>query len=468
MNPLNHFIRPQRFFAIPLALILAATTMLSSADAKDDDRPARILALDGQLHDHYEVGEYEKAIECGLKILELDPSDAGTLYNLGCLYALTGEQDKAYEYLEKAIEHGFRDREHFAADPDLRSLHDQERYKSLLQKLDVATTPDPERPTSAEDAQREVLRLTQQLIQAAEKGDNEKALALARQAVEVAPDAPLTHYNLACMYARLERSGPAQDHLKRAIELGFRDVRHIESDSDLDNIRETPEYKTIIRELKQKSGEEAAEAMPALRYHVTLPIDHNPDKPAPLLVALHHWGGNLRMATEHWEDAADIVGAILVTPQGPVSTEEDRFRWDDSPDALDAILAVIDAVEKDYTIDKERIAVAGYSQGGQAAYLLLARHADRFCGAVSVAGLFDEHGEAAAKSAKLSGRRVYVMIGEDDPEDPELKSNRTAEASFTKSGAEVVFRTYPEAGHDFPKQRVREQVRALRYVLRLE
>jgi len=59
-------------------------------------------------------------------------------------------------------------------------------------------------------------------------------------------------YNLACVESLLKNEKPALDYLQRAIDLGWQDLEHIDRDSDLDFIRNTPQFKEIIEKLKEK------------------------------------------------------------------------------------------------------------------------------------------------------------------------------------------------------------------------
>jgi len=59
-------------------------------------------------------------------------------------------------------------------------------------------------------------------------------------------------YNLACVESLLKNEKPALEYLQRAIDLGWNDLEHIDRDSDLDFIRNTPQFKEIIEKLKEK------------------------------------------------------------------------------------------------------------------------------------------------------------------------------------------------------------------------
>lgn len=53
-------------------------------------------------------------------------------------------------------------------------------------------------------------------------------------------------YNKACIYARLGQKSEAIKYLKEAFENGYKHTCHMESDYDLDEVREMPEYKELI------------------------------------------------------------------------------------------------------------------------------------------------------------------------------------------------------------------------------
>jgi dienelactone hydrolase len=56
-------------------------------------------------------------------------------YNLACGYALLGQKEKAFDWLERAIEAGLSDRRMVETDEDLASLHGEPRFEAILKKL---------------------------------------------------------------------------------------------------------------------------------------------------------------------------------------------------------------------------------------------------------------------------------------------------------------------------------------------
>lgn len=76
----------------------------------------------------------------------------------------------------------------------------------------------------------------------AQRGEHDRALALARDAVEAHADNGQVLYNVACAEALAGKRAAALEHLRRAFELDPRAVEWARDDSDLDSIREDPAF----------------------------------------------------------------------------------------------------------------------------------------------------------------------------------------------------------------------------------
>lgn len=59
-------------------------------------------------------------------------------------------------------------------------------------------------------------------------------------------------YDKACLYCILGDNDLAISHLQSALQLGFCEFVHIENDCDLDNIRETEQFKSLVSQYKDK------------------------------------------------------------------------------------------------------------------------------------------------------------------------------------------------------------------------
>ncbi len=82
------------------------------------------------------------------------------------------------------------------------------------------------------------------------KGRLKDGLEVDERLVSVRPTDPTAHYNLACRYALLKERDKAITSLRKAVELGYRDVEYIREDHDLDSIRKDPRFRKLMKELQ--------------------------------------------------------------------------------------------------------------------------------------------------------------------------------------------------------------------------
>ena len=77
-----------------------------------------------------------------------------------------------------------------------------------------------------------------------------KGLEVDRRLATLKKDDPVVHYNLACSYALLNQADLAFGALDKAVELGYRDVEHMNRDSDLARIRSDPRYARLVERIR--------------------------------------------------------------------------------------------------------------------------------------------------------------------------------------------------------------------------
>ena len=86
--------------------------------------------------------EYDRAIEAYTEAVELgSPVSVLAMFNIGCSYALKGEKEQAFSWLEKAADAGFNRRETVREDEDLQSLRDSKRFDMIVEKIDRNARP---------------------------------------------------------------------------------------------------------------------------------------------------------------------------------------------------------------------------------------------------------------------------------------------------------------------------------------
>ena len=78
------------------------------------------------------------------------------------------------------------------------------------------------------------------------RGRYEEGLQVDLRLAQLRADNPLTWYNLACSYSLLKRVDEAFGSLQESIARGYRDLRYLQSDPDLHNVRQSPRYRQLL------------------------------------------------------------------------------------------------------------------------------------------------------------------------------------------------------------------------------
>ncbi len=79
----------------------------------------------------------------------------------------------------------------------------------------------------------------------------EKGLEADLKLEKLRPGDPLVHYNLACSYSLMGMLSESLGALEKAVDLGYDDLEHLKSDSDLDGVKDEDGYKVLIFKLKK-------------------------------------------------------------------------------------------------------------------------------------------------------------------------------------------------------------------------
>ncbi|NVM56657.1 MAG: hypothetical protein HWN51_00850 [Desulfobacterales bacterium] len=82
-----------------------------------------------------QLAEQERGLEWAKQALSIDSEDALILYNVACVYSLSGEIEKAIDCLEKALKAGMAHKEWIENDPDLDPLRSHPRFQELTAQM---------------------------------------------------------------------------------------------------------------------------------------------------------------------------------------------------------------------------------------------------------------------------------------------------------------------------------------------
>ena len=78
-------------------------------------------------------------------------------------------------------------------------------------------------------------------------------LKMDRKLVRLEPDNPTAHYNLACSLALCKKRPDALKSLRKAVSLGYDDLDWMEQDPDLEILKNDPEFRQLLSQLKPQS-----------------------------------------------------------------------------------------------------------------------------------------------------------------------------------------------------------------------
>lgn len=113
------------------ALLLSASSLFAQAD---------FSKLNRQASDAYNAKNYRTSGELydqAFKQSKAQPTNSD-FYNAACTWALAGDANKAFQYLDRATLAGWENVAHLKQDTDLTALHTDKRWQPMLTKL-VAT-----------------------------------------------------------------------------------------------------------------------------------------------------------------------------------------------------------------------------------------------------------------------------------------------------------------------------------------
>ena len=197
----------------------------------------------------------------------------------------------------------------------------------------------------------------------------------------------------------------------------------------------------------------------------SVPPGYTPEKPWPLVVALHGYGSSAAQFHGAWFSIADGVGYVLATPQGDQRTAE-GVGWAWSAEGDQVIQRSIAGVRALVTIDPARIYLVGFSQGGQHAYSLGLQYPRLFRGLAALGAQFQrEFLPRLEPPGGWDGLRVYIGHGQHDRS---IASARDAARTLEKLGCAVHLEVYPDVGHGLPEPMAEEMDRILRYLTAAE
>jgi len=196
-----------------------------------------------------------------------------------------------------------------------------------------------------------------------------------------------------------------------------------------------------IVERKTKSDLDGEE----FSYAIQVPAAYNPAKPWPLLITLHGTGGNGADWIRTWARTAGATH-ILVAPTTPKHT------WAARQGHFYVLTALREATDA-LNVDPDRVYLDGMSMGGGGAFRLAEHVPDRWaaigprCNVPDIRQKKDKtYVTMLAENFRMVP--VYWVLGAKDEKIP-IEMGRAAKADVEAARGELLYREFPEGGHDW-------------------
>lgn len=186
----------------------------------------------------------------------------------------------------------------------------------------------------------------------------------------------------ACIAAMQGERQEALRHMRRVVDDDSWWIREQIADSDLDSVRDTPEFSDLaaaMHRLEKKSVNSAPGGSRVL-------IRRGPGPIRALVIALHMYGATAEETAEKWEASA-IDGLVIAVPESSQSDGDLLPCWNDDGLTERDVLHALEQTQTATPDDYAPVILAGASQGaGQAIRLAFAKRVPGCRGFIAVVG----------------------------------------------------------------------------------
>ena len=189
-----------------------------------------------------DAGRSDEAIETMSRYIAKDPENAWGYYRRGWFKDNSGDIDGAIEDYTMAITLGPDAYFYMSRGKLYQMENEQDKARAdLLKAIELDSVPE-----KADGAHYAYYYL----------GDKAKAIEILNKVLAANPIE--NYYDAACLYSIMDEKEKAIAYLREALEVGYRKFAHINRDRDLNNIRNTAEFKALIKKYEEKHQQEIA------------------------------------------------------------------------------------------------------------------------------------------------------------------------------------------------------------------
>ncbi len=180
-------------------------------------------------------------------------------------------------------------------------------------------------------------------------------------------------------------------------------------------------------------------------YTLYVPESYSPDKPLPLIIALHGGYGQGYEYVWTWLRPARSRGYAILAPKSADNT------WDMSVPSIDtqSILRMLSEVTSEYAIDPARVYLSGLSDGGIFTYILGLEQSQLFRGLAPIAGVLHPAVDSMLRQGRGKDTPMLVIHGVHDFIFPVAFTRQTCKL-LKDIGYQLTYEELPEWGHAYP------------------
>lgn len=185
---------------------------------------------------YYAMADLDKAVDVVNIAISMDPEDASFYLTRGKFYRYMGRVDEAIDDYMMVV----------TLNPDDSYAYIQRGVLLKQQGKNVLAEEDFRKAIELDSMNNECMSMCYGYLFLGEK---EKAI---ETFVKCYDEKMIDDYNAACLFSLMGEKNMALRYLERSLDLGNRDFAHIGFDTDLDNIREMPEFKVLIEKYRNR------------------------------------------------------------------------------------------------------------------------------------------------------------------------------------------------------------------------
>ncbi len=190
-------------------------------------------------------------------------------------------------------------------------------------------------------------------------------------------------------------------------------------------------FKKILEENNRLRAELTARTEP--QFNVVMPSPYSEKQRYPLFIVLHGWDDSLKNIEKHWKSTRIHKECLLVLTQSSQVVSPTTFGWEDTRRTRKDITEIFEKVSGKYPVDKDKVIVCGFSQGGRAALYIAVNHIIPAAGFVVLqpgGGIPEDFNVETVKNARQRGLRgTLILRAQDQTQEEQVEIRRILETA---------------------------------------